>query len=229
MTNLIDRLFIIIRVVQLKHGFNLFCSHIFCIGLVQPNRTTPNLSFRPRVRTGGVLMARKPFNPRSNIICHTCGTPGHISKDCRKPKIVCFGCGQEGHVRPNCPNKTADGGFNKGGARPGGNGGFPARGGNNGRNKNDKRGRPVGRLNCTSLEADNSEAAVLGTLSLLTHYGKVLFDTDATTSFLAKHFVDQYGISCTPLEYPITVVSACGTLLVTHIKLDQVITICNCT
>ena len=78
-------------------------------------------------------------------------------------------------------------------------------------------------------EANNSDAVVLGMLSLLTHYGKVLFDPGATTSFLAKHFVDQYGISCTPLEYPITIVSAGGTLLVTHIRLDQVITICNCT
>ena len=69
---------------------------------------------------------------------------------------------------------------------------------------------------------------VLGTLSLLTHYGKVLFDTGATTSFLASHFVEKYGIKCTPLEYPITVVSAGGTLLVTHVKQDQVITICNC-
>ena len=69
---------------------------------------------------------------------------------------------------------------------------------------------------------------MLGTLSLLTHYGKVLFDTGDTTSFLAKHFVDQFGISCTRLEYPITVVSAGGTLLVTHVKLEQIITICNC-
>ena len=52
----------------------------------QPTRTTPNLSFRPRVRTGGVPMVRKPFNPRSNIICHTCGAPGHMSKDCKKPR-----------------------------------------------------------------------------------------------------------------------------------------------
>ena len=122
----------------------------------QPNRTNPNLSFRPRVRTGGVPMSRKPVNPRNRIICSSCGIPGHISKDCRKPKIVCFGCGQDGHIKPNCPNKTADGGFNKDGARPGGSGGFPARGGNNSRNNNGKRRRPVGRLNCTSLEeADN--------------------------------------------------------------------------
>ena len=78
-------------------------------------------------------------------------------------------------------------------------------------------------------EADNSEAAVLGTLSLLTHYGKVLFDTGATTSFIAKHFVEQFGIRCTPLVRPITVVSAGGSILVTERRLDQVIMICNCT
>ena len=70
---------------------------------------------------------------------------------------------------------------------------------------------------------------MLGTLSLLTHYGKVLLDTGATTSFLASHFVEQYGIRCSRLEYPITVVSAGGPILVTHIRPEHVITICNCT
>ena len=139
----------------------------------QPNRTNPNLSFRPRVRTGGVLAIRRPFNPKNRIICNNCGIPGQMCKDCTKPRVVCFGCGQDGHIKPDCPNKPADGGFNKGGAKPRGNGGFPVRGGGNGKNNNGKRGRPFGKLNCTSLEeADNSETAVLGMLSLLTHYGK---------------------------------------------------------
>jgi hypothetical protein len=54
-----------------------------------------------------------------------------------------------------------------------------------------------GKLNCTSLEdANNSEMAVIGTLSILTHPGKVLFDTGTTTSFISKNFIEKYGLRC---------------------------------
>jgi hypothetical protein len=36
---------------------------------VQPTRSTPNLSFKPRVRTGGVPSYRKAFTPKDQIIC----------------------------------------------------------------------------------------------------------------------------------------------------------------
>ena len=91
-------------------------------------------------------------------------------------------------------------GFNKGGGRPGVGGGFIARGGSNGKNNNGKRGRSFGKLNCTSVEeGNNSDTAVLGMLSILTHHGKVLFDTGATNSFISSHFVDKYGLRCEPL------------------------------
>jgi hypothetical protein len=81
-------------------------------------------------------------------------------------------------MKPDCPNKPAGGWPTKGGGNTGG-GGRPSSGGGNGsKNNNGKRGRPFGKLNCTSLEeANNSETAVIGTLSILTHPGKVLFDT----------------------------------------------------
>jgi hypothetical protein len=65
-------------------------------------------------------------------------------------------------------------------------------------------------------------------LSILTHPGKVLFDTGATTSFISKHFVEKFGIRCETIVHPMTVVTAGGKLLVTHLKPDQVITICDC-
>ena len=99
---------------------------------------------------GGATIGRGPFNPEIKIICHNCGLPGHLKNECKKPKIVCFGCGQEGHIKPDCPNKPVDGGYNKGRARPGGGGGFLARSGKNRKNNNGKRGRPFGKLNCTS-------------------------------------------------------------------------------
>jgi hypothetical protein len=76
---------------------------------VPPTRSTPTLSFKPRVRTGGAPPNRKVFTPKEKIICHKCGLPGHIQKDCNKPRIICYGCGKEGHIRPDCPNKPAGG------------------------------------------------------------------------------------------------------------------------
>ena len=68
---------------------------------------------------------------------------------------------------------------------------------------------------------------MIGTLKILSHPGKVLFDTGATTSFISQQFVDTFGIRCQPLEVPITVMSAGGKLLVTQVKMDQVIMICD--
>jgi hypothetical protein len=73
------------------------------------------------------------------------------------------------------------------------------------------------KLNYTNLEEVNqSNNTVIGTLQILSHPGKVLFDTGATTSFISHEFVDLYGIPCNKLEYPITVLSTGGTILVTH-------------
>jgi predicted aspartyl protease len=65
-------------------------------------------------------------------------------------------------------------------------------------------------------------------LQILSHPGKVLFDTGATTSFISQEFVELYGISCNKLEYPITILSAGGMILVTHLKQEQVIMIHDC-
>jgi hypothetical protein len=60
-------------------------------------------------------------------------------------------------------------------------------------------------------EVNDLDKAVIGTLQILSHPGKVLFDTGATTSFILQEFVDLYGITCNKLEYPITILSAGGT------------------
>jgi hypothetical protein len=69
---------------------------------------------------------------------------------------------------------------------------------------------------------------VIGTLSILTHPGKVLFDTGATTSFISKSFVEKYGLRCQTIVHPLIVVMDGGKLLVTHLKPDQISTICDC-
>jgi hypothetical protein len=108
-----------------------------------------------------------------------------------------------------------------------GTGGGSHRGGGFGGGKNK---RPTyGKLNCTNLEEVNQfNKIVIGMLQILSHPGKVLFDTGATTSFISQEFVDLYGIPCNKLEYPITILSAGGTILVTHLRQEQVIMIRDC-
>jgi hypothetical protein len=195
---------------------------------VQPTRSTPNLSFKPRVRTGGVPPNRKTFTPKGQIICHNYGLPGHFKSECMKPWIICHACGKEGHIWPDCPNKPAGGWPVNSGGKKGGGGRPASGGGSSSNNGNGKRGRTFGKLNCTSLEeANNSETVVIGTLSILTHPGKVLFDTGATTSFIFKDFIKKHGLRCQAIAHPMTVVTAGGKLLVSQFKPDQVIMICD--
>jgi predicted aspartyl protease len=77
-------------------------------------------------------------------------------------------------------------------------------------------------------DVNDSEKAVIGMFQIISHPGKVLFDTGATTSFISQEFFDLYGLTCNKLEYPITVLSAGGTILVTHLKQEQVIMISDC-
>jgi hypothetical protein len=56
------------------------------------------------------------------------------------------------------------------------------------RNPGDNKGKPYGKLNCTSVaEVIHLEEAVLGTLNIMTYSGKLLFDTGATMSFISKN------------------------------------------
>jgi predicted aspartyl protease len=67
----------------------------------------------------------------------------------------------------------------------------------------------------------------MGTLNILTLPGKVLFDLGATTSFISQEFVEANGIKCCLLNYPITIQSAGGNILVNRIREQQVIMICH--
>jgi hypothetical protein len=121
----------------------------------------------------------------------------------------------------NCPDRARTGGR--------GTGGGPHRGGGFGGGRNKRPSQSYGKLNCTNLEEVNqSNKTVIGTLQILSNPGNVLFDTGATTSFISQEFVDLYGIPCNKLEYPITVLSVGGMILVTHLKQEQVIMIRDC-
>ncbi|KAK1682668.1 hypothetical protein QYE76_043516 [Lolium multiflorum] len=129
------------------------------------SKSTPDRSFKPKFQPTGNQYNRggQNQNPKSQIICNNCGKRGHIRKECRKPRIICYGCGQDGHMKPDCPNKASWSGQNSGGR--GGGGKDNNNNNNNSRNynNNNKKGKPYGKLNCTTLEqAGESDQAVLG-------------------------------------------------------------------
>ena len=89
-------------------------------------------------------------------------------------------------MKPNCPNKQTFTGPQAGGSRPT-SGAQASKGRNVGGANAGQKGRPYGKLNCTSMEEGlNSDKAVIGTLNILAYPGKVLFDTGATTSFMSQ-------------------------------------------
>jgi hypothetical protein len=128
-------------------------------------------------------------------------------------------------MKTNCPNKQT---LPANGSRPA-RGGQPSKGRNFGGANAGKKRRPFEKLNCTNVDQVlNPHKVVIGTLNILNYPRKVLFDTGATTSFIAQKLIDAYGSRCCALDHPITILSARGNILVTHKQEKQVIMICNC-
>jgi hypothetical protein len=177
----------------------------------QSSQLTPNLSFKPRIKSEGSSTNWERSTPRDQIICHNCGLFGHMKRDCEKPRVVCHACGKEGHIRPDCPRKPPGGWPVKGRGRPGAGGRPSSGGGNNDKNNNGKRDWSSGRLNCTTLEeANNPEAAVIGTLINIICFGKLLFDTGATTSSISKPFANNLGMRCDTIHPLMTILTNGG-------------------
>lgn len=100
-------------------------------------------------------------------------------------------------------------------------------GGGNGHGK--AHGNPFGWLNCTNVEqVSAANGIVLGMLSIPPLHGKVLFHSRATTSFIALDFVKTMGALCHMLQQPISIISVGGSVIVTRIKMERIITIYGC-
>ncbi|KAK1642873.1 hypothetical protein QYE76_060678 [Lolium multiflorum] len=118
------------------------------------NKPNTGLSFKPRYNNyyNNNQKRNQGSQPANQIFCRSCGKPGHVSKDCKRPRIICFGCREEGHMLRDFPKNKNVGGQSGGGGSLGGNTG------GNWKNK-----KPFGKLNCTSLEeVVNSDQAVIG-------------------------------------------------------------------
>jgi hypothetical protein len=120
-----------------------------------------DLTFKLRPRPGFQNSGRGGSNPRSQVICHNYGYKGHYASECQQPKVICYGCGKLGLMKPNCPNQS-----NNippaGGNRPP-NAPIASQGRNFGRNDAGRKGKPIGKLNCTNVkEVIHLDEAVIG-------------------------------------------------------------------
>ncbi|XP_024973906.1 uncharacterized protein LOC112512261 [Cynara cardunculus var. scolymus] len=96
--------------------------------------------------------------------CFKCGKPGHTRNECPIKGPICFGCGEPGHFRNDCPKMKAGGG--------------------QGRKENTP--KAVGRaFQMTIEEAKASTDVVSGTFLVNSVPAHVLFDSDASCSFVS--------------------------------------------
>ncbi|KAK1648343.1 hypothetical protein QYE76_066148 [Lolium multiflorum] len=129
------------------------------------SKSTPDRSFKPRFRPTGNQYNRggQNQNPSLRSSATTVGR-GDISKGLSEAQDHLLWLWKDGHMKPDCPNKASWSGQNSGGR---GRGGKDNNNNNNNNrnynNNNNKRGKPYGKLNCTTLEqAGESDQAVLG-------------------------------------------------------------------
>nr|GEV19076.1 hypothetical protein [Tanacetum cinerariifolium] len=123
---------------------------------------------------------KKHHTGNCTLTCHSCGSPGHYARDCRKKAVdtgastqstlVCYGCGEKGHTRNYCPNKN----------------------------------NPQGEEACgwpyVIKEADKNQGPniVMGMFLLNNCYATILFDSGSDKSFLNTSF--SYLIDIDPVR-----------------------------
>jgi hypothetical protein len=73
-------------------------------------KSTPNIKFKPKYRSGGNVTPRGTTSGNNDIVCRGCGARGHIERNCHQPRIICFGCKKGGHMIKDCPEKGQTGG-----------------------------------------------------------------------------------------------------------------------
>ena len=145
--------------------------------------------------------AKKPATDknRENVAarCSRCGRREHETSNCPWNTGSCFRCGQKGHKIADCPqmdeNRSTQ--AKDGGQRP----------------------KTQGRIYAlTQQDAQASNAVVTGTIPVSGIHASVLFDSDATHSFISTTFIRQHDIVCEPMKIKLYIETPVGGILSTE-------------
>ncbi|KAK8949163.1 hypothetical protein KSP39_PZI006059 [Platanthera zijinensis] len=114
--------------------------------------------------------------PRRDVPCPICKRPGHDAAQCWSKDRACFQCGQKGHIKARCPQVQSALHAVPLQALP------PPQPVDKGK----------GKLNVvSSAEAETSTQVFSGSFKVRNRWARVLFDSGATHSFVARAFVER--------------------------------------
>ncbi|KAK8948495.1 hypothetical protein KSP39_PZI006255 [Platanthera zijinensis] len=118
--------------------------------------------------------------PRRDASCSVCKRSGHDAAQCWTKDKVCFQCGQKGHIKSRCPLFQP--------ALPA----VPLQA----LPPPQRVDKGKGKLNViSSEEAQTSTQVISGKFKVKNRWARVLFDSGATHSFVARAFVERHRLS----------------------------------
>ncbi|KAI3663974.1 hypothetical protein L6452_45207 [Arctium lappa] len=140
--------------------------------------------------------------------CTKCGKKNHTTRECSLRGSVCYECGDPGHMKRECPRLVRGGGGNSMGSTA----------------RVEQPPRAPSRVfRMTAEEAKETADVVSGTFLVYSMTARVLFDSDATCSFMSDAFCERFTTHISALPDALVVEIANG---------DQVIIrdhFCDCT
>ncbi|KAL5540955.1 hypothetical protein UlMin_044247 [Ulmus minor] len=116
---------------------------------------------------------------------------------------VCHKCGQPGHLRRNCPQRSGQSYQVRG---SGSSSGRSGRNGGRGKGK----GTMNAMMSHGDTESPTGHAAIEGMIIISNSWARALFDTGASHSFISELFVNALGLEIQPLYPPLTLMTPMG-------------------
>ncbi|KAI3753610.1 hypothetical protein L2E82_25669 [Cichorium intybus] len=137
-----------------------------------------------------------------SLMCYQCGKTGHMDRDCLEKSRVCFNCGESGHIHPDCPKPRTDSRHET-----------PRAG--RGDNRGDRRDRGGGKVRTRAFQMTVEEArdrpdVITGIFSLNSLRAPMVFDTDASISFISVPFASRINVPVSKMSESLIVDVADG-------------------